>query len=246
MVLLGNRLVWILVNGIITIGCLLLYQLNKKIMGYRNYIASIPKREYNRIKSLTVQQVYDYKQADIIEDSISVYDFGKQLYEFGKYVEFNPPKKSVKTFFKKKETQQKWNDEDELFVVTKEFLAYIIDTYNKRVQKYYDAMVLPFLVNGQKFKSGEFLNSVKVEYDYPDNKYQFDFTKITDDEQNALYKMIEHIRSFRSEWVSLTPYDLYNGDSVTTSWKYEYEIFELVRIYKSFDWKKNVMYYYGY
>lgn len=58
--------------------------------------------------------------------------------------------------------------------------------------------------------------------------------------------MIEHIRSMRTEWTCLTPYNLKNGDNITTSWKYEYAIFELVRIYKSFDWKRNVMIYYGY
>ena len=66
------------------------------------------------------------------------------------------------------------------------------------------------------------------------------------EEQNALYKIIEHIRTMRMEWTCLTPYDLQNGDKITSSSKYEYAIFELVRIYKSFDWKRNVMIYYGY
>lgn len=48
------------------------------------------------------------------------------------------------------------------------------------------------------------------------------------------------------EWLRLTPYNLDEGDEITTSWKYEYSIFELVRIYKTFDWKNNVMIYYGY
>ena len=50
----------------------------------------------------------------------------------------------------------------------------------------------------------------------------------------------------RIEWTRLTPFNLEDGEEITTSWKYEYGIFELVRIYKSFDWKKNVMIYYGY
>ena len=68
--------------------------------------------------------------------------------------------------------------------------------------------------------------------------------------QTAFYKIYDHVRNFRNEWIPAynvdSPYDLENGDSITTSWKYEYEIFELVRIYKHFDWKKNVMVYYGY
>ena len=51
----------------------------------------------------------------------------------------------------------------------------------------------------------------------------------------------------RFEWCGgWNPFDLTEGDAITTSWKYEYGIFEMIRIYKSFDWKKNVMIYYGY
>ena len=35
---------------------------------------------------------------------MGVYDFGKPIYEFGKYTEFEPPKGSQKTFFKNKDT----------------------------------------------------------------------------------------------------------------------------------------------
>jgi hypothetical protein len=37
-----------------------------------------------------------------------------------------------------------------------------------------------------------------------------------------------------------------NGDQVTNSWKYEYSLFELVRIYKQFNGKENILVYYGY
>ena len=49
-----------------------------------------------------------------------------------------------------------------------------------------------------------------------------------------------------AEWLDMLPYNLTKGDEITTAWKYEYNVFELVRIYKSFDWKKNVMVFYGY
>ena len=62
-------------------------------------------------------------------------------------------------------------------------------------------------------------------------------------------EMVTHIKSMGQEWGvglfdHMRPYDL-EGDSLVTSWKYEYAVFELVRIYKTFDWKKNVMIYYG-
>jgi hypothetical protein len=181
---------------------------------------------------------------------MGVYDFGKELYEFGKYTDFEPPKGSLKTFFKNKELNKYYTDEHDFNIVTPEFLAYIIDSYKKIVTDYYNDMMNPFF--GKKVERydrdnpTDFLNSVNVEYNYPNNKYKFDFSLITQEEQNSLWKIIDHVRSMRTEWTAIIPYDLSRGDEVTTSWKYEYVIFELVRIYKTFDWKKNVMIYYGY
>ena len=226
-------------------------------MGYRTYVASMPKREYNKIKSMTKDQLiehYKIKREDYeIEEGyigMGVYDFGKELYEFGKYTDFEPPKGSLKTFFKNKELNKYYTDEHDFNIVTPEFLAYIIDSYKKIVTDYYNDMMNPFF--GKKVERydrdnpTDFLNSVNVEYDYPNNKYKFDFSLITQEEQNSLWKIIDHVRSMRTEWTAIIPYDLSRGDEVTTSWKYEYVIFELVRIYKTFDWKKNVMIYYGY
>jgi uncharacterized ubiquitin-like protein YukD len=227
-------------------------------MGYRTYIGSMPKREYNKIKSMTKDQLIEHYKVERedyeIEEGyigMGVYDFAETLYEFGKYTDFEPPKGSQKTFFKNKALNKCFTEEHDFAIVTPDFLKYIIESYEKRVKDYYNEMMTPFF--GKKSEErfyrdnpSDFLNSVKVEYNYPNNKYKFDFSTITQDEQNALFEIIEHVRSMRSEWNNLTPYDLEKGSEVTTSWKYEYGIFELVKIYKSFDWKRNVMVYYGY
>lgn len=212
-------------------------------MGYRTYIYSIPKREYNKIKSMSPNQLVDFYNIEVEEDGHwyrGVYEFGQELYEFGKYTDFNPPKKSHSPFFKNKETRGRY-EEYNFEVVTKDFLAYIIDTYKDEVKSHYNNMLLPFFGD----KPSKFLNSLKTEYEYPEKNYKFDFTKITQEEQNSMFKIIEHIRGMRTEWTQLTPFNLENEQSITTSWKYEYGIFELVRIYKSFDWKRNIMYYAG-
>ncbi len=223
-------------------------------MGYRTYIGSMPKREYNKIKSFTKIELFNfYKESKELEDEndfyIGVYEYGKELHEFGKYTDFKPPAKSLKSFFKKKELKERYEEYD-FYIVTPEFVAYIIDGYKERIAKYYNDMIMPFLVKQDEFYGLEdkssFLESAKTIYAYPENKYEFDFTKITSDQQTALYNIIDHVRSFRTEWTHLTPYNLKNGENITGSWKYEYAIFELVRIYKSFDWKRNVMIYYGY
>jgi hypothetical protein len=223
-------------------------------MGYRTYIGSMPKREYNKIKSMNEEQLKEFYKIENQEGEDywykGVYQYGKELYEFGKYTDFNPPKKSFKPFFKNKELMEKYEEYD-FNIVTKEFLQYIIENYKEKISSYYNDMVNPFFGEKEesysKDKPTNFLNSIKTEYNYPDNNYIFDFEKITQEEQNALFKMIEHIRSMRNEWKGWIPFNLENDTpEITNSWKYEYSIFELVRIYKTFDWKRNVMIYYGY
>lgn len=188
-------------------------------MGYRTYIGSMPKREYNKVKSLpTVDEVHAYFNAKGIgdRDYVGVYKMAPPIYEFGKYTNFQPPKGSQKSFFKKAAVKERYEEHD-FHVVTKEFLAYIIETYRIKVAAYY-----------QELLSGVDRNDKQT---------------WTEDKFAVLY---EHAASYDSEWNYLTPYNLDSGEAITTSWKYEYGIFELVRIYKSFDWKRNVMVYYGF
>ena len=222
-------------------------------MGYRNYIGLIPKKEYNKIKSLThndLLKLYgEYNEDSDNQGYVSSREFGKQLYEFGKYCDFNPPKGSVKTFFKNKETELQYNSDTELKIVTKEFFAYIVGTYTEKVRSYYKDMLKDF-----NFES-EYYKSRKGTYDSNYDRVTLsDNTLMTDKENISVNKCIDHIVSMAWEW-GITPFgDMetylpYNLDNerteIVTSWKYEYSIFELVKLYKEFDWKKNYLYYYG-
>lgn len=216
-------------------------------MGYRNYIGYIPKEDYHKIKDFTKEELYKYKNCDIEEDWVAPYDVVKEIYELGKYVDMFD-ETFFKPFFENEELQSHMNSDGEFLIVEKEFVKTIIERYTENIKKYYNEMYIPFF--GEHYDSSEFLNTVSHTVKITDDdilyNYSFDFSKITQDEVNAFNKMINHVRSMRSEWVHLTPYDLDNGDSVTTSWKYEYEMFELVRIYKYFDWENNIVVYYGY
>jgi hypothetical protein len=221
-------------------------------MGYRNYIAYIPKKEYDKIKYFNKQDLYKYKKQDIEDGYVGVYDVAyNSLYELGKYVEFGD-KKYYSPVFLNNELQEYFENEHDFYIVKKEFLEMIINNYKEKIKKYYNKMINPFFGNKNSFiekeKCSNFLNSIKTT-DYRsdgENDVDFDFTKITQDEKNALWSMIEHIKSMRNEWVLLNPFRLEKGIEITTSWKYEYGIFELVRIYKYFDWDNNIMIYYGY
>jgi hypothetical protein len=220
-------------------------------MGYRTYIGEMPKREYNKIKSLTEDDLIAFYGIEKEDDGNwykGVYEFGSDLHEFGKYTDFEPPKKSIKPFFKNKDLMSRYKEYD-FYIATPEFLAYIIESYKQRTAQYYNKMLIPFFGAKGSFSEREkpslFLNSIKTHYGI-DNQHEFDFSLITKEEQTALFLILEHMKSMRVEWTIFDPYDLTKGSSITTSWKYEYCIFELVRIYKSFDWKRKVMIYYGY
>lgn len=220
-------------------------------MGYRNYIGVISKEEYDKIKNLTTEELYKMKNEDPEDGYVNVREFSKELYEFGKYCDFQT-KKYVKPFFTNKELNKRYNSDGELYIVTKSFLEKIIENYTEKIRKYYLEMLTPFFEGVNNTVPCEFLNTVKTEYSFPNNKHTFDFTKITPEQQSALFKIIDHVRSFSMEWgiasyfKEMKPYDLKDGSEViTTSWKYEYGLFEIIRIYKSFDWKNNIMIYYG-
>ena len=106
-------------------------------MGYRTHIGTMSKKEYNKIKSMSREQLIEHYKLEVEEDEnylgMGVYDFGESLYEFGKYTDFEPPKKSLKNFFKNKELNKYFTEEHDFNIVTKEFLEYIIESYKKRI-----------------------------------------------------------------------------------------------------------------
>lgn len=189
-------------------------------MGYRNYIARIQKNEYEKIKNFTKEELYKYKNEDMDDGCIGVYNIGDKdpLYEFGKHCDFNT-KGMFKPIFLNKALQAEFTDESDFFIVGKKFLKAVIENYTDKVKKFYS----------------ELINDVTNE--------QITFKEIPGEKANKLF---EHVRSNSFEWLQMTPYNLDEGNEVTTSWKYEYAIFELVRIYKTFDWKNDKMIYYGY
>lgn len=225
-------------------------------MGYRTYIAEMPKREYNKIKSMNKDDLVKFYDIEIDGEADNdyeswykgVYEYGKDLYCFGKYTDFEPPKKSMKPFFKNKDLMKRYEGYD-FYIVTPEFLEYLIEYYSSLVEKNYNDLLNPLLGEQTDIFTretpSEFMKSVKTEYKYPKDKHSFDFSKITDEEQTAIFNLIQYTRSNRFEWLNDRPYDLKSGTEITSSWKYEYAVFELVNIYKNFDWKRKVMMFIG-
>ena len=213
-------------------------------MGYRLYIGSLPRKEWDEIKDFTIDEVKRYKGEDPEdEDSyVAVYHIAyNELHEFGKYVDYKNDKIPV---FSNEETQKYFDDEHDFYIVDKKFLEFVIDEYKNKNRSYFSDMKFNPESEFIKSKSKTVSDSIDNLYDY-----NYDFSKLTQDECNMLHEIISHINDKNHEWDNnwTSPYSLDDSsDCIVNSWKYEYAIFELVRIYKSFDWDNNVMVYYGF
>lgn len=211
-------------------------------MSYYNRIGFISKVNYNKIKRLTPEELCIFFNEDINDGHVNISPLITELHNLGKYVEYDLSLGLMFNFFTKRITREFMGDDEELYRVDKEFLEFVIEDYRSKIKKNYDEM-------GTPFRDSEFLRSANYDINLGQDDlvddYSFDFSKLTQKETNALYKILMHIRTTHFEWRLGAPYNIEEGEEITKSNKYEYAIFELIRIYKTFNWKKNILVYYG-
>lgn len=119
--------------------------------------------------------------------------------------------------------------------------------------KYIDFDYQPFTQNALTYECGdtEFLIAnedmflalikhyqVKVKNIYAD---LFDEANKKDVNEIDMGKIKSHFADMLTEWAGLIPYDVRPDRPLVSSWKYEYAQFELVKLYKEFDWENNVL-----
>lgn len=82
---------------------------------------------------------------------------------------------------------------------------------------------------------------IKLYQNLIDNKTENPFL-----ENSHLDKMMDHCSAYLYWWKNY-PYNLEeNNENLTDSWLYEHTIFDLVRIYKTFDFSKKSIMFFGY
>lgn len=140
----------------------------------------------------------------------------KEVCELGKYNDFDPS--LLKPFFSFK------LEDEECYIASKEFLKSIIEYYSNEVYKSYEKTYELYV----KLSNNEILDPQDIG------------------------DLLLAGRSKCFEWKSANhrPYYLdetnkYVQDKIVRSWKYEYAVFELARIYKTFNWEKDLLIYSG-
>lgn len=193
-------------------------------MGYRARLGKIAKTEREKIKGKSASEVC--KMYDNSENGSPYYPKEHtELYELGKYVAYNENNK-FENYYDFDITEEM---ETEFHIMSKEDLEYIINDYHKKVFENY-SFYLKILEN-------------KTITEEEKEKFQI----YSDDEAECKKVVVNFIKSKVREWENsdsiLCPYELDKTKDLIQSWCYEYAIFQLVNIYRNFDWDNDYLIY---
>ncbi len=196
-------------------------------MGYRFYLASMDKKEFEEFTKMTSVQVYNKytkdrnRETDESEMYIWLYDILKEEYPLWKYFDMLSDLEWVTV---DKECLYSSFEESSFSYVTKEKFEELIEAYQDQTLEYYKSLLIK-------------------------DKYDFSWEEYTDEKK--LRRLIGHIeskiRAFDKHkfWGSKSHRFIVNmdkdSDNIVSSWEYEHGVFELVRIYKTFDWENKFM-----
>lgn len=202
-------------------------------MGYRHYMYKIPKKTVKEIENLTIDELKK-KYGDPTDDYyISLLSDGKlgesftHIYGFGKLYWDDTAERIYskgKPLFNNEDTQDYFEDYQP-YVVGKKGLLEAINIYTERIRKNYNDL----LEDGKEI---QMIFGITEHQEIPKET-----------------KWEEHIQDMCREWNNnyMLPYNLdEDTDMIINSWKYEYGVFELVRLYKSINFNEYDIVFLGY
>lgn len=192
-------------------------------LGYRHYFYLVNKKTVSEIKNFNEKQLFDWglkkgliSSHDTLDDYyLPLYTIGKECFGFGAYFE---GAKEIQESGKPLFTDGYLSDiyeEYEPFILGKEGLEIAIEWNRKKVEDYYK-----FLLTGIR-----------------ENKLSILDNELIAEERE------QHFKDILSQWESNNGRTFafnmnINNPTITNSWKYEYAVFELVRLYKTTNWEK--------
>lgn len=183
-------------------------------MGYRLYFYKIPKAELKEIKQCKTNEEF-CAWAENKGYETKIYRLGKEVYEFGKDVDWAFEMQSKnESIFGSKELEEYYEDYQPVICSKDDFL-FVINVYKQKIIDYYKNLL-------------------------DENSESFFLRGKTPEER---YKC--HIEKQLNEWENPFGCCPLNTDlsteRINNSWLYEYAIFELVRVYKTFDWENDAL-----
>lgn len=198
-------------------------------MGYRHYLYAVPKKQVAEIQACKTNEDwcnfaenYGYKvNRDYCGDRsgwVSPYKIGTELYELGKHSEIGFKLESERpSLFTSEELKERYSD-DGFALMTKDDFKAVIEFYRQKIIAWLESL----LNTDERICFSEELT-----------KEQYQFEELKREVQGK-------IDSWSGKYFGILPIDLDESrERITGDWSYEYAIFELVRVYKAFDWENN-------
>lgn len=193
-------------------------------MGYRHYLYAVPKKQVAEIQACqTTKDLTEFAKRhgypyDEDDGWLSLYKVGKEVYELGKHSEIGFKLESERpSVFTSDELKEKYSDYG-FALLTKDDFKSVIEFYRQKIIEWFQSLLNP-------------------------DESQVTAPKLSKEERKHLewkYEIKDKLDAWSGKYFGIFPIDL-NDDKerITGDWSYEYAIFELVRVYKSFDWKNN-------
>lgn len=191
-------------------------------MGYRRYLYIANKKDINKIRKMTKEELWAFSEQNPCEGELFPY-IGDVLrkakasaaFEMGKYIDYRDKLQPfLRPLFRNKKTHNYYNQEDELFVAKPEILQTLATIFKEKVQAHYQDLM-------QEKSSDEF-----------DERSQFD-------------RLLSSARSnlMWSEYLDELPDNKY---ALGGGWLYEHEVFSILYLMRIFNSKKQCLIFRGY
>lgn len=210
-------------------------------MGYRQYFYEVDKTIIDGFrKCQTEEELYDFCIKNGIKcdkneynGEISfycpLYHLGKQLFEFDKYYENDSEiYRHGDSLFTSNELNERYEDYGAIICDENAILC-AIEWQKQHIISMYEHLI-----------DNTFEEPI-ARYAYP--------SEIDDKElhyQRLLRHCKDHLTWWKMPYTDITAYDIdKEHDNLVQSWLYEHTIFDLVRIYKTFDWKNKCLLFCG-
>lgn len=198
-------------------------------MGYRHYLYAIPKKQVAEIQACKTNEdwcnfaeSYGYKvDRDCRDDGsgcVFPYQIGSSIYELGKHSEIGFKLKSERpSLFTSEELKERYSD-DGFALLTKDDFKAIIEAYRQKIIEWFQNLLNP-------------------------DRSPITSNKLSKEERKRLeweYEIRDKLDAWSGKYFGISPIDLDESrERITGDWSYEYAIFELVRVYKAFDWEDD-------
>lgn len=186
-------------------------------MGYRNYLSIVDKEVISEIQYMDYKQLVD-TFGEVEESHFAPYDLPQIfLHNLGELDTLDDERMyAVGKPLFLKGETVECLSHYKPYLVGKEGLVVLINMYKEKVIEHFKGLLL-------------------------------DDTRGFPHDKTASQKQETYVKSMLDEWEKFPPFDMSeSSDVISTSWKYEYIIFELVRQLKTVDFEKNTLIFYGY